>query len=262
MAKEGIDSFLLNCQLDEKFELIEAEFGLKGFAIVVKLLQRIYGEHGYYCEYNKDISLLLSRSFGLGNREGENIIDQVVNASVKRGIFDKELFDKYSILTSSGIQKRYLDVTYKRKEVEIIEAYLLLSGAENRTNVVMIQKNDIRKVKNDIRKDTSKVKESKVKDNNKESRFAPPSLEQVKDYCKERNNNIDPEQFINFYESKGWKIGKDKMKDWKAAIRTWENRNKKETNKTNKNQFNSFTQREYDMNDLEKQLLRKGQHHG
>ena len=202
--------------------------------------------------------MLLSRSFGLGNREGENIIDQVVNASIKRGIFDKELFDKYSILTSSGIQKRYLDVTYKRKEVEIIGAYLLLSGAENRSNVVIIQKNDIRIIKNDIRKETSKVKESKVKDINKESRFAPPSLEQVKEYCNERNNNIDPEQFMNFYESKGWKIGKDKMKDWKAAIRTWENRNKKQPKIKTNNQFNSFNQREYNIADLEKQLLGKG----
>lgn len=51
MAKEGIEYFPLNCRLDEKFELIEAEFGLKGFAVIVKLLQRIYGEHGYYCEW-------------------------------------------------------------------------------------------------------------------------------------------------------------------------------------------------------------------
>ena len=64
MAKAGIDYFPLNCRLDEKFELIEAEYGLKGFAVIVKLLQRIYGEHGYYCEWNDDIALLLrGRSF-------------------------------------------------------------------------------------------------------------------------------------------------------------------------------------------------------
>ena len=58
----------------------------------------------------------------------------------------------------------------------------------------------------------------------KESRFAPPTLEEVRDYCYERKNNIDPSKFIDFYESKGWMIGKNKMKDWKAAVRTWERR--------------------------------------
>lgn len=64
------------------------------------------------------------------------------------------------------------------------------------------------------------------KDSKKEKRFIKPTVEEVKAYCLERNNNIDPESFIDFYESKGWKIGKDQMKDWKAAVRTWERRDK------------------------------------
>lgn len=56
----------------------------------------------------------------------------------------------------------------------------------------------------------------------KTTTFTPPTLEQVKEYCEERNNGIDAETFINFYTSKGWYIGKNKMKDWKAAVRTWE----------------------------------------
>lgn len=66
-------------------------------------------------------------------------------------------------------------------------------------------------------------------DNNKKSRnFVPPSLEEVKTYCLERKNGIDPEHFITFYQSKGWMIGKNKMKDWKAAVRTWEQRDRKD----------------------------------
>lgn len=52
--------------------------------------------------------------------------------------------------------------------------------------------------------------------------FIPPTVEEVGAYCTERGNNIDPQAFIDFYESKGWMIGKNKMKDWKAAVRTWE----------------------------------------
>lgn len=52
-------------------------------------------------------------------------------------------------------------------------------------------------------------------------RFTPPTLVQVKEYCAEKGYGIDCERFIDFYESKGWMIGKNKMKDWKAAVRTW-----------------------------------------
>lgn len=71
--------------------------------------------------------------------------------------------------------------------------------------------------------DTGKVREGKdrlVKVS--VSRFTPPTLEEVINYCKERNNSVDPQRFINFYESKGWMVGKNKMKDWRASVRTWE----------------------------------------
>lgn len=55
--------------------------------------------------------------------------------------------------------------------------------------------------------------------------FKKPKLEEIKEYCIERNNNINPENFYDFYESKNWMVGKNKMKDWKACIRTWEQRN-------------------------------------
>lgn len=56
--------------------------------------------------------------------------------------------------------------------------------------------------------------------------FQKPSLEEIRSYCLERGNKVDPEQFFNFYESKGWMVGKSPMKDWRAAIRTWEKREK------------------------------------
>ena len=61
--------------------------------------------------------------------------------------------------------------------------------------------------------------------------FNKPKIEEIKNYCLERNNNIDADSFFNYYESKGWMIGKNKMKDWKAAVRTWELREKNNSNK-------------------------------
>ena len=60
----------------------------------------------------------------------------------------------------------------------------------------------------------------------KERRFQKPTLDEIRDYCLSRSNSVDPEQFYNFYESKGWMVGKTPMKDWKASVRTWEKREK------------------------------------
>lgn len=62
----------------------------------------------------------------------------------------------------------------------------------------------------------SKTKGSRV--------FVPPSVSEVQDYCRERGNGIDAQQFVDFYESKGWMVGSNKMKDWRACVRTWEQR--------------------------------------
>jgi len=57
---------------------------------------------------------------------------------------------------------------------------------------------------------------------NNKGRFTPPTVDEVRAYCKERGNNVDPESFVDFYASKGWMVGKNSMRDWKAAVRTWE----------------------------------------
>lgn len=111
----------------------------------------------------------------------------------------------------------------KDAEAEKTEKSTLLSTLKTEKN---------RKEENRIE---TKGIETEIEKKKKESigRFAPPSFEQVSEYCAERSNGIDPQAFIDFYESKGWMIGKNKMKDWKAAIRTWEQRSnapKKEDN--------------------------------
>lgn len=62
----------------------------------------------------------------------------------------------------------------------------------------------------------------------KSARFEKPTVEEIEAYCKERKNDIDAQAFFDFYESKGWKVGAAKMKDWRASVRTWEQRRKTE----------------------------------
>lgn len=64
------------------------------------------------------------------------------------------------------------------------------------------------------------------RDNKTAKRFTPPSYDDVKAYCDERGNSIDPQRFIDYYQANGWKVGKASMKDWKAAVRNWESREK------------------------------------
>ena len=91
----------------------------------------------------------------------------------------------------------------------------------------------IRIIKGGIKENVSTPLVKNLKDNttivNTNTTYSnkKPSVEEIKDYCIERNNGIDAEQFFDFYESKGWLVGKTKMKNWKAAIRTWEKRKQK-----------------------------------
>ena len=76
-------------------------------------------------------------------------------------------------------------------------------------------------------------------------RFAPPSVDEVRDYCYERGNSVDPQRFVDYYTSNGWMVGKNKMKDWKAAVRTWEQKeNTKSANRKNGNVFLEIAQEE------------------
>ena len=157
--KSGLEYFPLDVHLDEKFELIEAEFGLTGFAVIVKLFQRIYGGQGYDCEWTNEVALLFGRFCGAG----AGVVSEIVSAAVRRGIFDRELFERYHILTSVGIQKRYLEAVSRRKKVEVEKAYLLLKCAQISENVCISGENVNISSKNADILRQSKEEESKEK---------------------------------------------------------------------------------------------------
>lgn len=91
-----------------------------------------------------------------------------------------------------------------------------------------------------INKNEKNEKNIKEKEIKRKAAFVPPTLEEVTAYCKERNNGIDPQAWMDFYSSKGWMIGKNKMKDWKAAVRTWERRGTKSSKIEIDNKFRDF----------------------
>ena len=163
----GIPYFPLDVHLDDKFDLIEAEFGLKGFATVVKLLQKIYGGNGYYCKWTEDVALLFAKNINAN----DNFVSEIVSASIRRGIFNEKLFEKYNILTSKGIQQRYFEAVSRRKKVDVEKQYLLIDVTSIYKNVNILSENvnissENVNISEQRREEESKEEYSKVEDSN------------------------------------------------------------------------------------------------
>lgn len=156
--KSGIPYFPLDTKMDTSVELLEAEFGLKGFAVIVKLYQLIYGEHGYFGEWNDEVGLLFSRKNGVSG----DLVSNIIKTAIKRGIFSGEKFEEYGILTSRGIQERYLKAVARRQEIKLESKYLLISCDLLPKNVTISSGNVNNLKENADNFNQSKVNKSKV----------------------------------------------------------------------------------------------------
>ena len=125
-TKSSLDYFNLDCVQDDNLNFIEARHGVLGFAVVVKLWQKIYRNEGYYLPW-KEINLyLFAREIGLEAEIIQQVLDSCMQPGI--GIFSKELYGQYGILTSHGIQKRWLRIVKdaRRRDVDILPEYNLL----------------------------------------------------------------------------------------------------------------------------------------
>lgn len=117
-----------------------------------------------------------------------------------------------------------------KKTVVTIVNYGLYQDINDTETTQKRHENDTETTQKHTNKNDKNVKNDKnekdIADKPQTQKFTPPTLEEIKDYCIERNNNVDAERFINFYQAKGWMVGKNKMKDWKASVRTWEQKQK------------------------------------
>ena len=160
------------------------------------------------------------------------------------------LFDSGIIVIKHWKMHNYIQAD-RYRPTDYVEEKSMLGIKSNKAYTLDVSKMDTECIQNGyIGKDSiGKVsidknsidKDSKVDSlrGEKAKRFYPPTLDEVKQYCEERKNNIDPMAFIDFYSSKGWMIGKNRMKDWKAAVRTWE-RKRKEESKTESSVYDEW----------------------
>lgn len=251
LNKIGLDYFPLDTdiELNDKIQLIESEFGLKGFAIIIKLFIKIYAGKGYFYEWGEKQRLLFARSLN----ENGCLVDDIVKRAVKWGIFNKKLFNNFQVLTSHSIQERYIEASLRRKSITFIKEYSLikLDDVSKKINVNIKSINDdINSINVNI--NPQKEKESKVneKENDtKENESSPHGDTPTKSFKefneKEFYQTLIPfvkeygkEMIRSFYDywteknASGKKMRFQLEKTWETAKRlsTWD-RNESKFNK-------------------------------
>lgn len=131
-------------------------------------------------------------------------------------------------LIRSLIDKEYLssELTYKKNTKEVLQRKLYLSKKSS----IPIEKNFYTPIEENFQDNNTSINNTSINIKEKSIKrkiFTKPKIEEIQQYCIERNNGINAEAFYDFYESKNWYVGKNKMSDWKACVRTWERRNPK-----------------------------------
>ncbi len=169
---------------DDKIQLIEAEFGTKGVMIAIRLLCKIYKENGYYYQWGDDQCLLFAKKAGDGIVP--SLVSEVVNGLIKRSFFDKGVYDSFKILTSKGIQDRFIKALERSDSIEIVEDFLCKNVIISK-NVTLIKVNVTETQINETLMPQRKEKEikedkSKEKEEVKSFRFSPPTQDEVYNY--------------------------------------------------------------------------------
>ncbi|WP_427112414.1 Lin1244/Lin1753 domain-containing protein [Megasphaera sueciensis] len=267
--KKGIDYFPLDVDFfeDEKIQLVSARFGVKGEILTIRLLTRIY-HNGYFIKWDEDAAFLFSKS--AGQEITPSLANSIVYDLVKRGFFDESLFNSLRILTSRGIQERFLKACERRKFVEIDQCMLLVDPTDFKNLKVsmsslsmhlkgkckhddnILDKNvDIFQKNVDISKQ-SKVEESKVEESKVEGE--EDTLSDFQKLVKIYQNNIHPisspierDKLSSLLDDFGLEIitkaiersvsrGKRNIGYVTAILNNWQQNGYDEENKTDKKQ--------------------------
>lgn len=209
-TKQGIDYFPMDVGFftDVKIRKISRACGSQSTSILICLLCNIYKDEGYYILWDEDLPFVIADTVGVS----EGAVKEVLIKSLQVGFFDQELYEKYKILTSSGIQKRFLLATYQRKETTIIPEYLI-NCANNSINCTI---NSINHSDNEQSKSKVKVnrKKRKEKENNKET--SPNGEEKKDELSLSHSQKNDWVGLMNWYNS----LFRDKLPAIKSMTET------------------------------------------
>lgn len=237
----------------DSLELIEAEFGLKGFAVVIKLWQKILGgSEGYYINWNDKVCSLFAKKLNVS----KGLVFEIVNLAIKEEIFSSTLYNDYGILTSAFIQNAYRVYAKRRGDSEIEKSYLLISDTQNHNNVSKKDKNANKNSKN--ANNSEPIRQDYIRLDN--------TILDLTDINKTALKNLTQEQYSELVKlSDSPSVDKyiDKIIDWQSAnhktikkpfetIKQWI----QEDSRKNKSHSNNDTS--YDLDEWEKFAMSLG----
>lgn len=237
----------------------------RGYILVNKSLARLYGldeavllgELAAECEYWEAHDGLKDGYFystfenveentTLARRRQEKAVKTLQDAGVvtvkREGMPAKRYFRLNEDTIVSSLHKTYEQECTERtnKSVQNVQSSLYKTYEQECTNCTI-----------NNNKELSNKKSNNITPPDGGGRFKKPTEEEVAAYCKERKNSVDPQAFVDFYTSKGWKVGDQPMKDWKAAVRTWErNRGYRGKEKPRFTQYAQHTDSEFSIDDI------------
>lgn len=202
-----------NAHDNNKLTKVRMKYGAEGYAIYwycLELVAHDLESENITFELKHDAEVI-AHNLRIDSQKVQEIMAYMVNL----GLFEVS----NNVITCLKIAK-YLDAKYTRNK-DLLKIIKEVKSAS--PNVP-----DIPRLSPDC-PSMSPLEENRIdknrKDKNIRRNFIPPTIDEIKNYCQERKNNIDPENFYYFYDSKNWMIGKNKMKSWKSAIITWEKNN-------------------------------------
>jgi len=289
-VKQNLDYFPLDCVMDDSIEYIESVYGLAGYAIIIKLYQKIYGSEGFYCKWDTKNRYLFAKKIGTDM----GTLNSVIELACDEGIFDQDMLAKYGILTSRGIQKRYFEYISRRTSTfsEEEKRYIYYENVNGNTlekgeKTVNVAETPVNVAETPVNVDKNSTKERKEKESKKKTgtnvpakekaalfddpelqkafeefiefrkQIKAPLTDHAKELCAKKLRTLaqDINGDIDAVKAKAI-IDQSVMNGWKGLFGL-DDRKRHEPRAPAKNKFNDFPQRTYDFNDLERQLFER-----
>jgi len=185
--KTGLEYFSVDTEWDRKMKIFKAKYKLFGVGLITELWKAIYTE-GYFYPWDEDSRILFANEHGLDPEQLEEMMD----FAIAKGIFDTGMYSEYRILTSQGIQKRYLNSCLKRSQVIFHKEYLLIEPKKpkwSETEIIIVSINNKKESETPDQKPETLVKNSKSTQSieSKESKVKNSSGKSLSDKIRERN---------------------------------------------------------------------------
>lgn len=236
-----------NATMDFKIKKLLIRYGAIGYAVYFHCLELIadtvdVNNITFELEHDSEIIADDLRIKGTSEKSGRELVEEIMRYMVELNLFQE---DNGHIFCFKMLKRIDTSMTSNAKFREVI------NEAKKNHDAVMITSDSVMQDKirqEEKRKEKKRLEETKEEGEqaptHPKARFLKPTLEEIREYCLSRNNYVDPERFFDYYEANGWKVGKNPMKDWRAAVRTWESREKSEAPKKTKKQ--EYSDEEYE----------------